>query len=80
MNVNKNNGEKDEVDKDKRDESKIMKNFDAVLKDIKNNGRTTNLTSVRSRGGNIKSTSTDNKITKTQEEWCLKKTMDFMKY
>ena len=53
MNVNKNNGEEDEIDEDKHDKSKITKNFDAVLKDIKNNGRTTNLTSVRSRGSNI---------------------------
>ena len=53
MNVNKNNGEEDEIDEDKHDEIKITKNFDAILKDIKNNGRTTNLASVRSRGSNI---------------------------
>ena len=53
MNVNKNNGEEDEIDEDKHDEIKITKNFDALLKDIKNNGRTTNLASVRSRGCNI---------------------------
>ena len=34
-------------------ESNITKNFDAVLKDIKNNGRTTKSISVKSYGSNV---------------------------
>ena len=58
MNFNNNNREKDESskdmsDEDKSDDSKTVKKFDAILKDIKKNGRTTKLTSVKIRESNV---------------------------
>ena len=41
-------------DEDKsRDESKMFKNIDVILKDIKNNGSTTKPLSIKTRGNNI---------------------------
>ena len=42
MNVGKNHREKDQSDEDKSDESKTNETFNAILKYLKNNGRTTN--------------------------------------
>ena len=54
MNVNNNNKKDDvETEEDKTNENKITKKFDAILKDIKNNGRTTKLIIVKSQGSNI---------------------------
>ena len=53
MNVNNNNKEEDMSDEDKSDESKNLKKFHAMLKDIKNIGRTTKPISIKSRGSNI---------------------------
>ena len=47
MNLNNNNREEDESD-----ESKTTKNFDAILKNIKNNRRNTKPSSVKSHGSN----------------------------
>ena len=53
MNVNNNNKEEDMSDEYKSDESKNLKKFHAMLKDIKNIGRTTKPISIKSRGSNI---------------------------
>ena len=53
INVNNNNREGDESNKYKSDESKVTKRFNAILKDIKNNGRTTKPISVKGHGSNI---------------------------
>ena len=53
MNVNNNNKEEDMSDEDKSDESKNLKKFHAMLKDIKNIGRTTKPITIKSRGSNI---------------------------
>ena len=53
MNVNNNNREEDISDEDKNDESETATRFDAILKDIKNIGRTTKPISVKSHGSNI---------------------------
>ena len=60
INVNNSNrkGDAKTEDDDNRvddtsDESNITKEFDAILKDMKNNGRTTKSMSVKSRGKNI---------------------------
>ena len=53
MNVNNNNREEDISDEDKNDESETATSFDAILKDVKNIGRTTKPISVKSHGGNI---------------------------
>ena len=47
------NKEEDMSDDNKSDESKIVKMFDAILKDVKNIGSTTKPASVKSRGINI---------------------------
>ena len=47
------NREEDMSDDNKSDESKIVKMFDAILKDVKNIGSTTKPASVKSRGTNI---------------------------
>ena len=47
------NREEDMSDDNKSDESKIVKLFDAILKDVKNIGSTTKPASVKSRGINI---------------------------
>ena len=52
MNVNNNNRAEDESDDDMR-ESKIVKKFDAILKEIENSGRTTKAISVKVNGCNI---------------------------
>ena len=52
MNVNNNNREEDESDDDMR-ESKIVKKFDTILKEIENSGRTTKAISVKVNGCNI---------------------------
>ena len=47
------NKEEDMSDDNKSDESKIVKMFDAILRDVKNIGSTTKPASVKSRGINI---------------------------
>ena len=47
------NREEDMSDDNKSDESKIVKMFDAILKDVKNIGSTAKPASVKSRGTNI---------------------------
>ena len=54
MSFNNNNREDDvTTEEDKSDESKTAKMFDAILKDIKNNGRTAKSISVKSHGDYI---------------------------
>ena len=58
MNVNNNSREEDESDEDTSDEGKSYENktveeFDAILKDIKNDIRTTKPVSVKARGSNV---------------------------
>ena len=53
MNVNKNNTEEDESDEDQCDESKLAKKFNAILKDIKNDGRTSKSINIKSHGNSI---------------------------
>ena len=53
MNVDNNNAKEDESGEDRSVESKTVKKFDAILKDIRNIGRTTKPICVKKHGSNI---------------------------
>ena len=67
------NKEEDMSDDNKRDESKIVKMFDAILKDVKNIGSTTKPASVKSCGTNINAHPLEIKLLKAEKNGSQKR-------
>ena len=78
--INNNRGNGDNRKEDKSDKNNITQEFHSVLKEVRNNGKTTKSASVKNRGNSINLHHLIKKLLNSENKRCSKRIMDFMKH